>query len=185
MFLSEFDVIVVGAGHAGVEAALASARIGLHTALFTLSLDAVANMPCNPSIGGTGKGHLVYEIDALGVDVDRICKGLAFKGKGGTAVVIIASGKSRVNNGLFKNVFGFRPSMLPAEQTEELTGHIAGTINPFCLKDTAKLYLDLSIRKHLGETVFPGIGGEDSVVELTVDELEKLSDPLCWVKVTL
>ena len=123
---------------------------------------------------------------ALGVDdVDRICKGLAFKGKGGTALVVIASGKSRVNNGRFRDVFGFRPHMLPAEDTEKLVGHIAGTINPFCLKDTAKLYLDLSIRKHIGETVFPGIGGEDSVVELTVDELEKLSDPVCWVNVTL
>lgn len=122
---------------------------------------------------------------ALDVDVDRICKGLAFKGKGGTAVVVIASGRSRVSNGRFREVFGFRPSMLPAEQMEELVGHIAGTINPFCLKETARLYLDLSIRKHIGETVFPGIGGEDSVVELTVDELEKLSDPVCWVNVTL
>ena len=122
---------------------------------------------------------------ALDVDIDRICKGLAFKGKGGTAIVVIASGRSRVNNGKFRNVFGFRPTMLPAEQTEELIGHVPGTINPFCLKETAKLYLDLSIMKHRDETVFPGIGGEDSVVELTVKELEKLSDPVCWVDVTL
>ena len=122
---------------------------------------------------------------ALDVDVDRICKGLAFKGKGGTAVVVIASGRSRVNNGKFRNVLGFRPTMLPPEQTGELVGHIAGTINPFCLKDTARLYLDLSIMKHKGETVFPGIGGEDSVVELTVEELEKLADPVCWIDVTV
>ena len=122
--------------------------------------------------------------EALGVDVDRICKGLVFKGKNGTAVVVIASGRSRVDNARFRDVFGFRPSMIPAEMTEELVGHVAGTINPFCLKDTARLYLDLSIRKHLGETVFPGIGGEDSVVELTVSELEHLSDPVCWVSVT-
>jgi len=66
MNTDSFDIAVIGAGHAGVEAALACARIGLNTALFTLSLDAVANMPCNPSIGGTGKGHLVFEIDAMG-----------------------------------------------------------------------------------------------------------------------
>lgn len=63
---NETKIAVVGAGHAGVEAALAAARMGMDTVLFTLSLDAVANMPCNPSIGGSGKGHLVYEIDALG-----------------------------------------------------------------------------------------------------------------------
>ena len=65
-FAGNIDVAVIGAGHAGIEAALASARLGLNTVIFTTNLDAVGNMPCNPSIGGTGKGHLVFEIDALG-----------------------------------------------------------------------------------------------------------------------
>lgn len=65
------SVAVIGAGHAGVEAALAAARMGIDTVLFTMSLDAVANMPCNPSVGGTAKGHLVFEIDALGGEMGR------------------------------------------------------------------------------------------------------------------
>ena len=66
MFLDNFDVAVIGAGHAGVEAAVAAARLGMKTVIFSISLDAVGNLPCNPSIGGTAKGHLVREIDALG-----------------------------------------------------------------------------------------------------------------------
>ena len=61
-----YDVIVIGAGHAGVEAALAAARLGCNTMLATLSMDNIAMMPCNPSVGGPGKGHLVRELDALG-----------------------------------------------------------------------------------------------------------------------
>ena len=65
------DISIIGAGHAGIEAALAAARTGMDTVLFTMSLESIANMPCNPSIGGTGKGHLVYEIDALGGEMGR------------------------------------------------------------------------------------------------------------------
>lgn len=67
----EYDVIVVGAGHAGCEACLAAARMGCKTAVFSINLDSIANMPCNPSIGGTAKGHLVREIDALGGEMGR------------------------------------------------------------------------------------------------------------------
>ena len=62
----QYDIAVIGAGHAGIEAALAAARMGMKTVIFTINLDAVGNMPCNPAIGGTGKGHLVRELDALG-----------------------------------------------------------------------------------------------------------------------
>lgn len=67
----QFDLAVIGAGHAGIEAALAAARMGLRTLCFTINLDAVGNMPCNPAIGGTGKGHLVRELDALGGEMGR------------------------------------------------------------------------------------------------------------------
>ena len=69
--VGEYDVIVIGAGHAGCEAALAAARLGVKTIIFAINLDTIANMPCNPSIGGTSKGHLVREIDALGGEMGK------------------------------------------------------------------------------------------------------------------
>ena len=66
-----FDIIVVGAGHAGCEASLACARLGLNTVMFTVSVDSIALMPCNPNVGGSSKGHLVRELDALGGEMGK------------------------------------------------------------------------------------------------------------------
>ena len=69
--VENYDIVVIGAGHAGCEAALARARLGLETIVFTVSVDSIAMMPCNPNIGGTSKGHLVREIDALGGEMGK------------------------------------------------------------------------------------------------------------------
>ena len=66
-----YNIVVVGAGHAGCEAALAAARLGMETILFTVSVDSIALMPCNPNIGGSSKGHLVRELDALGGEMGK------------------------------------------------------------------------------------------------------------------
>jgi tRNA uridine 5-carboxymethylaminomethyl modification enzyme len=102
MNMNEYDVIVVGAGHAGCEAALAAARMGLKTAIFTLNLDSVANMPCNPSIGGTAKGHLVREIDALGGQMGKSADATMIQSKmlnrsGGPAVYSLRAQIDRRN----------------------------------------------------------------------------------------
>ena len=76
-YAGKCDIAVIGAGHAGIEAALAAARMGLDTICFAINLDSIGNMPCNPAIGGTGKGHLVRELDALGGEMakaaDKAC----------------------------------------------------------------------------------------------------------------
>ena len=104
------DIAVIGAGHAGIEAALAAARLGLHTILFTINLDAVANLPCNPAIGGTGKGHLVRELDALGgqmgIAADHCCiqYRMLNKGKGPAVHSLRAQADRRAYQNYMKHI---------------------------------------------------------------------------------
>ncbi len=111
------DVAVIGAGHAGIEAALAAARLGLHTILFTINLDAVGNLPCNPAIGGTGKGHLVREIDALGGEMglaaDHSCiqYRMLNRGKGPAVHSLRAQADRRRYQEYMKHTLELQPSL--------------------------------------------------------------------------
>lgn len=123
------QIAVVGAGHAGIEAALAAARLGIDTVLFTLSLDALANLPCNPSIGGTAKGHLVYEIDALGGEMGRVADLVALQsrtlntGKGAAVQSKRVQADRRKYQQLMKEVIESTPHLrlVQAEVTKLLT----------------------------------------------------------------
>ncbi len=111
------DVAVIGAGHAGIEAALAAARLGLDTIIFTINLDAVGNMPCNPAIGGTGKGHLVRELDALGgqmglaADAACIQYRMLNKGKGPAVHSLRAQGDRRQYQQYMKHVLELQDNL--------------------------------------------------------------------------
>ena len=125
----QFDIAVIGAGHAGIEAALASARMGLKTVCFTINLDAVGNMPCNPAVGGTGKGHLVREIDALGGEMakaaDRACiqYRMLNRGKGPAVWSLRAQADRRRYQEVMKHTLELEPNLWvkQAEITEVLT----------------------------------------------------------------
>ena len=116
-FAGSCDVAVIGAGHAGIEAALAAARLGHKTILFTINLDAVGNMPCNPAIGGTGKGHLVRELDALGgqmgVAADAACiqYRMLNKGKGPAVHSLRAQGDRRKYQQYMKHVLELQENL--------------------------------------------------------------------------
>ena len=111
------DIAVIGAGHAGIEAALAAARLGCHTILFTINLDAVGNMPCNPAIGGTGKGHLVRELDALGgemgVAADKACiqYRMLNKGKGPAVHSLRAQADRRLYQQVMKHTIELQENL--------------------------------------------------------------------------
>ena len=122
------EIAVIGAGHAGIEAELAAARLGMETILFTINLDAVGNMPCNPAIGGTGKGHLVREIDALGGEMgkaaDRACiqYRMLNRGKGPAVWSLRAQADRRRYQEVMKHTLELEPNLWvkQAEITEVL-----------------------------------------------------------------
>ena len=116
-FVENCDVAVIGAGHAGIEAALAAARLGLKTILFTINLDAVGNMPCNPAIGGTGKGHLVRELDALGGEMARAADQACIqyrmlnRGKGPAVHSLRAQADRRKYQAVMKHTLELQPNL--------------------------------------------------------------------------
>ena len=130
------DIAVIGAGHAGIEAALAAARLGMHTILFTINLDAVGNMPCNPAIGGTGKGHIVREIDALGgemgIAADKACiqYRMLNRGKGPAVHSLRAQADRRHYQQVMKQTLELQENLelKQAQIVEVLTedGHVTG-----------------------------------------------------------
>ena len=133
-----YDIAVIGAGHAGIEAALAAARLGLNTLCFTVNLDAVGNMPCNPAIGGTGKGHLVRELDALGGEMGRAADACCIqyrmlnRGKGPAVHSLRAQADRRRYQEHMKRLLEREPNLYlkQAAVTEIRTegGHVSGVV---------------------------------------------------------
>ena len=169
-FAGSCNVAVVGAGHAGIEAALAAARLGLHTILFTINLDAVGNMPCNPAIVGTGKGHLVRELDALGgemgVAADASCIQYRMLNRGkGPAVHSLRAQADRVKYRMYmKHALELQENLelKQAQITEILTrdGAVSGVRTQLGAEYAAKAvviatgtYLDSTVIT--GESVIP------------------------------
>ena len=183
------DIAVIGAGHAGIEAALAAARLGMHTILFTINLDTVGNMPCNPAVGGTGKGHLVREIDALGgemgVAADHSCiqYRMLNRGKGPAVHSLRAQADRRKYQEYMKHALELQENLeLKQAQVVEVQvkdGAVTGVITQLGAMYDAKAviiatgtYLDSTIIT--GESVIPsGPDGMHPSVGLA-DNLRKL-----------
>ena len=188
-FVDKCDVAVIGAGHAGIEAALAAARLGLRIVLFTINLDAVGNMPCNPAIGGTGKGHLVRELDALGgemglaADASCIQYRMLNRGKGPAVHSLRAQADRRRYQEYMKHTLEMQENLelKQAQITEILTqnGAVTGVRTNLGAEYAAKAvviatgtYLDSTVI--IGESVIPsGPDGMHPSIGLS-DSLQKL-----------
>ncbi len=178
--MNEFDVAVIGAGHAGVEAAVAAAKLGVKTILFTLTLDGIANLPCNPSIGGTAKGHLVREIDALGgvmgiaADANTLQSRMLNLGKGPAVHSLRAQIDRTAYHGWIKRMLEQQSNLWirQAEITaiETKNGRISAVVTRLGARYPVKTaiiasgtYLNGEI--HVGEVSYPG--GPDGVAPAT------------------
>ena len=164
------DIAVIGAGHAGIEAALAGARLGMHTILFTINLDAVGNMPCNPAIGGTGKGHIVREIDALGGEMglaaDKACiqYRMLNRGKGPAVHSLRAQADLRLYQQLMKHTLEMQENLelKQAQITEILVenGAAVGVRTQLGAEYAAKAVI-IATGTYLDSTIITG----ESVIE--------------------
>ena len=164
------DIAVIGAGHAGIEAALAGARLGMHTILFTINLDAVGNMPCNPAIGGTGKGHIVREIDALGGEMglaaDKACiqYRMLNRGKGPAVHSLRAQADRRLYQQVMKHTLEIQENLelKQAQITEILVenSHVTGVRTQLGAEYSAKAVI-IATGTYLDSTIITG----ESVIE--------------------
>ena len=119
--------------------------------------------------------------EALGVEPARIAKTLSFKSSDG-AIVIVVAGDTRIDNKKFKTFFGLKAKMLSPEEVIEYTGHAIGGVCPFAItRNDVKIYLDESLKRF--KTIFPACGSGNSAIELTCDELEKLSGTTDWIDI--
>ncbi len=180
-FAGSYDLAVIGAGHAGIEAALAGARLGLKTLIFTINLDAVGNMPCNPAIGGTGKGHLVRELDALGGEMGKAADACCIqyrmlnRGKGPAVHSLRAQADRRRYQEHMKHILEQEPniSLKQATITRILTenGAVSAVVTQLGARYAVKACV-IAAGTYLDSTVITG----ESVIESGPDGLRSATE---------